>query len=178
MTAKCAATSRIIRAAFAIAAFVTALPSPGSAAPEASAQATAVRSIRAPDSVAPRSTLAPTRQSISSHNAEVSDTAGRPWSIEDALPRNSKAIDTRTPDAQAGASPGLGRVPLRNGPGTFGFETETKLKSNEFSTARTAPGIDSSAERPPTYLGLSLSVPTNNKSIIPAPLLPPWVRPE
>ena len=52
--------------------------------------------------------------------------------------------------------------------GTFGLETETKVKSTEFPDGRRAPGAETTTQRPPSYFGLSISVPTNDKSIIPA----------
>jgi len=85
------------------------------------------------------------------------------WSIEDALPDNSPAGRQRVKETQAPANPGLGRVPLQNGPGTFGLETETKVKSTEFPDGRRAPGAETATQRPPSYFGLSISVPTNDK---------------
>jgi hypothetical protein len=57
---------------------------------------------------------------------------------------------------------------LQNGPGTIGFETETKVKSTELPDGRRTPGADTTPHRPPSYLGLSISVPTSDKSIIPS----------
>jgi hypothetical protein len=67
----------------------------------------------------------------------------------------------------------LGRLPVRSssGTGSFGFETETKVKPNQLPDGRTIPGLEAatSAHSNSTYLGLSLSVPTGEKSLIPAP---------
>jgi hypothetical protein len=93
--------------------------------------------------------------------------SGKPWSLEDALPDNSPAARERLKETPA-AKPQLGRVPLQNGPGTFGFETETKVKSTELPDGRRTPGADTTPHRPPSYLGLSISVPTSDKSIIPS----------
>jgi hypothetical protein len=100
-----------------------------------------------------------------------SKSQSKPWSLEDALPDNSPAVRERLKETPAPAKPGLGRVPLQNSPGTFGLETETKMKSTEFPDGRRAPGAETTQQRPPSYFGLSISVPTTDKSIIPA--IPP-----
>jgi len=100
----------------------------------------------------------------------------KPWSLEDALPdRQPRAARARASDVQASTSP-LGRIPLEQG--SLGFETESKFKPNEFSDGRRVPGQETVKRHEPSYFGLSLSVPTNNKSIFPAPLLPPLGRAE
>lgn len=91
----------------------------------------------------------------------------KPWSLEDALPDNSPAARDRLKETPS-TKPPLGRLPLQNGSGTIGFETETKVKSTELPDGRKTPGADSTSHRPPTYLGLSISVPTSNNSIIPS----------
>jgi hypothetical protein len=101
------------------------------------------------------------------------DTQSKPWSIEDALPSNSPAARAPLPDPKQSE---LGRMPLRSNGGTIGIETETKFKPNEFPDGRHTPGLDTSTKSPPQYLGLSLSVPTTDKSIIPSHLLPPWAK--
>jgi hypothetical protein len=93
--------------------------------------------------------------------------SNKPWSLEDALPDNSPAARDRLKEVPA-AKPQLGRLPLQNGPGTIGFETETKVKPTELPDGRKTPGADTTPHRPPTYLGLSISVPTIDKSIIPS----------
>ncbi len=104
------------------------------------------------------------------------DTKAKPWSIEDALPKNSRAIGHPVDDSTNGSAAGLGRVPLRAGQGSFGIETETKFKANELPDGRPIPGLAKSAQQPSQYLGLSLSVPTDSKSMgIP---VPPWNRSE
>lgn len=95
----------------------------------------------------------------------------KPWSLDDALPDNSPAAQVRraktTPAIKPAklepAKPELGRVPLRSGQGTFGLETETKMKSTEFPDGRPAPGVETTQHRPPSYFGLSISVPTTDK---------------
>jgi hypothetical protein len=100
-------------------------------------------------------------------DAQSKPSPSKPWSLEDALPDNSPAARDRLKETPA-AKPQLGRLPLQNGPGTIGFETETKVKSTELPDGRKTPGADTTPHRPPTYLGLSISVPTSNKSIIPS----------
>jgi hypothetical protein len=101
------------------------------------------------------------------------DTQSKPWSIEDALPSNSPAARASQPAPKQSE---LGRMPLRSNGGSIGIETETKFKPNEFPDGKHTPGLDTSTKNPPQYLGLSLSVPTTDKSIIPSHLLPPWAR--
>jgi hypothetical protein len=100
-------------------------------------------------------------------DAQSKPSPSKPWSLEDALPDNSPAARDRLKETPA-AKPQLGRLPLQNGPGTIGFETETKVKSTELPDGRKTPGADTTPHRPPTYLGLSISVPTSDKSIIPS----------
>jgi hypothetical protein len=108
-------------------------------------------------------------------NAQSNSAAGqtKPWSLDDALPTNSPAAQSRpaktAPAAKAGlskpdsAKSELGRLPLRDRPGTFGIETETKVKSTEFPDGRRAPGVETTQRQPPSYFGLSISVPTTDK---------------
>jgi hypothetical protein len=100
-------------------------------------------------------------------DAQSKPSPSKPWSLEDALPDNSPAARDRLKETPA-AKPQLGRLPLQNGPGTIGFETETKVKSTELPDGRKTPGADTTPHRPPSYLGLSISVPTHDKSIIPS----------
>jgi hypothetical protein len=132
----------------------TAQPRPPAAVPGAAASAHA--SARAPQTKT---------ESIKPESIKPEST--KPWSIEDALPDNSPAARERIKETPAPAKPALGRVPLQNSPGTFGLETETKMKSTEFPDGRRAPGVETTTHRPPSYFGLSISVPTNDKSIIP-----------
>ena len=106
-------------------------------------------------------------QPLPSKSSPSKSSSSKPWSLEDALPDNSPAARDRLKETPA-AKPQLGRVPLQNGPGTFGFETETKVKSTELPDGRKTPGVDTTPHRPPSYLGLSISVPTSDKSIIPS----------
>jgi hypothetical protein len=58
---------------------------------------------------------------------------------------------------------GLRRQPLSAGAGSFGIETETKVKTTAFPDGRPAPGVETTQRRPPSYFGLSISVSTTDK---------------
>jgi hypothetical protein len=89
----------------------------------------------------------------------------RPWSLEDALPKQSSALRDSKPEKAAG--PGIGRLPIQSGTGSIGFETETMVKPNELPDGRPVSNLEETARQKPSYLGFSLSVPTDNKTIIP-----------
>jgi hypothetical protein len=87
------------------------------------------------------------------------------WTIEQALPgRPSDRADRTAP------APELGRTRLQNSPGSVGFASGT-VRSTEFSDGRPVPGLTQNTARDASYVGLSLSVPSDNKSF-PIPLLP------
>jgi hypothetical protein len=79
-----------------------------------------------------------------------------PWTIQDALPDHSVALRSDTPPAELG----LGRVPLRSGQGSFGFETETHVKT---SPTTVIPSLQANESKIRPFMGLSLSVPTSDK---------------
>ena len=97
----------------------------------------------------------------------------KPWTLENALPDRSPSLGRYdTPQPQ------IGRVPLQSGPGTVGFETETKTNAYKTPDGRIIPGLETTVGKSNTYVGLSLSVPTSDKSLpFPLPLEPPWGRP-
>jgi hypothetical protein len=103
---------------------------------------------------------------------------GKPWSIEDALPSHQPGAVQSQKAVPTVSRPGVGRVPVEGGTGTFGLSTDNKVKSGELYDGRRAPGLETETHNPPSYLGLSLSVPTNEKSIlpVPVPILPPFGR--
>ena len=80
----------------------------------------------------------------------------KPWSIKDALPKNSSAISVR--DADQKDKPEFGKIPLQSG--TLSLETDPKIKSLEYPDGQRAPGVDTIAHPRPSYLGFSFSVPT------------------
>jgi hypothetical protein len=90
----------------------------------------------------------------------------RQWSIEDALPSR-----TRTYEPPSASSPGLGRVPVEGG--SFGFSAETKVDPYRTPDGNRIRGLES-GKSDPSYLGLSLSVTTDNKSLLPGSILPNW----
>ena len=79
-----------------------------------------------------------------------------PWTIQDALPDRSVALRPDPPSTE----PGLGRVPLRSGQGSFGFETETHVKT---SPTTVIPSLQANESKLRPFMGLSLSVPTSDK---------------
>jgi hypothetical protein len=116
---------------------------------------------------------APKPRATASQQPSVQVPPQKEWSLEDALPTRRSDAGSRR-ETPTMSTPQLGRIPLESG--TFGFETETKVKSNELSDGRRVPGLETDKRDPPSYFGLSLSVPTNNKSLVPVPILPPWGR--
>jgi hypothetical protein len=98
------------------------------------------------------------------------EAATEPWTLEHALPGgpNSAAAASKRAVPTL-SSPQLGRIPLETG--SFGLETETALKPNQFSDGRPTPGLETVKRQDPSYFGLSLSVPTND------PLFLPLLRP-
>lgn len=89
------------------------------------------------------------------------ETASRPWTIDQALP--GKPVSARGADGASG--PGFGRVPLESG--SFGFETSSQFKENRFSDGRPVPGLETVKRQDPSYFGLSLSVPANDPGFLP-----------
>jgi hypothetical protein len=99
-------------------------------------------------------------------------TQASPWTIKDALPDRSLALRPYEPPA----SPGLGRLPLKSGNGSFGFEMETRVKANETPDGHIIPGLAPNEHKTTqSFVGLSLSMPTSdNGPDAPAPRATPW----
>jgi hypothetical protein len=91
---------------------------------------------------------------------------GRPWSIEDALPGNSSALNS---SKTAKPLPELGRIPWQNG--TLGVETKSQVDPYELPDGRRIPGTEVTTQNKPSYLGLSLTVPSHDK-LFQVPTLP------
>ncbi|MBM3528771.1 MAG: hypothetical protein FJX62_11830 [Alphaproteobacteria bacterium] len=89
------------------------------------------------------------------------------WTIEQALPGKPAAQSRPVPRISA-QSPT--RVPLETG--SFGLETKSQFRQNQFSDGRTIPGLEARKRDDPSYFGLSLQVPTNNVPLLPL-LSPP-----
>ena len=88
------------------------------------------------------------------------------WTLEDALPSRTR---TRQPPAESSRSPG--RVPVEGG--TLGFSTETKLDAHRTSDGNRIRGLDR-GQPDASYLGLSLSVTTDDRTFLPRTILPNW----
>jgi hypothetical protein len=91
------------------------------------------------------------------------------WTLQDALPSDSTAVRAPVGETPKERSP-FGRIQLDTG--SVGVETEPKFKDNTFADGRKVPGLETDKRNAPSYFGLSLSVPTSDKSILPLPLLP------
>jgi type IV secretory pathway VirB10-like protein len=88
------------------------------------------------------------------------------WTLEDALPSR-----TRKREAPAESSRSPGRVPVEGG--TLGFSTETKLDAHRTSDGNRIRGLDR-GQPDASYLGLSLSVTTDDRTFLPRTILPNW----
>jgi hypothetical protein len=115
----------------------------------------------------------PAPRAAASPNTRAAAAQKQEWTLEHAMPDHSASM--RQYDSPP---PKIGRVPLQSGPGTVGFETETRSNAYQTPDGRTIPGLQSTENRASSYLGLSLSVPTSDKTMsFPVPLVPPWGRP-
>ncbi len=97
---------------------------------------------------------------VMSNVAKPNDGARAPLRLErtDTTTGSSRV----RPQTSSPSNASFGRIPLESG--SLGFETETRLKANEFPDGRRIPGLDHTHRHTPTYFGLSLSVPTESKS--------------
>jgi hypothetical protein len=109
------------------------------------------------------------------------------WSVNTSLPSQ---YGTERPRPQArpaadraratGASDNttqLGRVPLRDAPGSIGFTSGQSASSGQFHDGRAVPGLNPHTQKESSYVGVSLSVTSASKGL-PVPLPTPWGRPE
>jgi hypothetical protein len=108
------------------------------------------------------------------------------WSVNTALP-SQYSEPTRTPAkpsadrSRSATGPGdntrpLGRVPLRDAPGSIGFTAGQSARSGRFEDGREVPGLNPNTQQESSYVGLSLSVTSTNKRF-PVPI-PSFGRPE
>jgi hypothetical protein len=144
---------------------VTATPAPGSAQ-QADTPGRTAKSDQAPRP-APK-TVKPAPRASGSQASRAAGTQNRQWTLEDALPDHSAVLRQYEPPV----SPKIGRVPLQSGSGSVGFETENKVNPLQTPDGATLRGLSGDAARSQSYLGLSLSVPTNDKAMA-IPVLPP-----
>jgi hypothetical protein len=102
------------------------------------------------------------------------------WTVKTDLPKqygaavretSTRQSNVREYDRATGTYTELGRVPLQTGPGSIGF-TSQSTKSGALSDGTALPGHQAYTQRDDSYTGMSLTVPSNNKSF-PIPLLPP-----
>jgi hypothetical protein len=94
------------------------------------------------------------------------------WTIEKALP--GRTSDRVTRAREADVTPGISRVPMQNGPGTLGVASGS-IRSSEFYDGRPVPGITQNSYDNSSYVGLSISAPSDNKSFpLFAPPTPSW----
>jgi hypothetical protein len=129
-----------------------------------------------PEQSAPQPNPKASQRGAVNDNRRANERPARPWSLQDALPSDSSALRQSTPEPANRPAAGLGRVPLQSGAGSFGLETETKLKTDQLPNGRPVQGLETNTSQGRPYLGLSLSVPTHDKSIL--PVAPPWARPD
>jgi hypothetical protein len=91
----------------------------------------------------------------------------------DGITAGSRRVRIQKPKPATEKGAGFGRVPFEAG--SFGFESDTKLKTSEMPDGSRTRGWDKGLKNAnsPSYFGLSLTVPTDSRTF--APLLP---RPE
>jgi hypothetical protein len=58
--------------------------------------------------------------------------------------------------------------------GTFGFSSDQQIDPYKTPDGSRIRGLDRGSESEPSYLGLSLSVRTEDKSLLPRSILPNW----
>jgi hypothetical protein len=90
------------------------------------------------------------------------------WTVNTALPSQYATDNTRQ----------LGRVPLRDAPGSIGFTSGQSASSGQFHDGRTVPGLNPNTQKESSYVGVSLSVTSANKGFPLVPVPTPWGRPE
>ena len=87
------------------------------------------------------------------------------WTVDRALPSRSATERRSSPDG----APALGRVPLQNAPGSVGIASGT-VRGSEFYDGRPVPGLTQNTRGDSSYVGLSLSMPSNNNAfLLPVP---------
>lgn len=155
--------SRLVGAAMALAAGISAAVSAEPLDNSARA-APAARSVK-PATAGQR---APVSQTIGARNTQA-----RSWSIEDALPDKSSALNA--PSTGKPQQTEFGRIPLHTG--TLGIETKSQVNSYELPEARRIPSLENLHSKP-SYLGLSLSVPTSGKLFSLPPFNSAGTRPD
>lgn len=157
-----------LAAALGVMAFAGAVPVTGSAQ-QLDKPARAAKSDQG--AAASRPGTKPIERTKRSQNSRATETQAQQWTLQDAMPDHSAAMRYYAPETTGE----FGRVPLQSGPGSFGFTTDNKIKANQLPDGRTVPSLETSSRQSPSYVGLSLSVPTSDKSLhIPVPFGAQW----
>jgi hypothetical protein len=170
MAAKNGMEWHLARSVIGAAMLVVALPMPGRAqqSDPAKRSAKAVQSVTA----YPASKQAkPVVRTGAAKSGKTPEVQGRPWTLQDAMPDHSASMRQFDPQPP---SPGIGRLPLQSRAGSVGFETKTQVNPNQTPDGATIRGQEATAARSSSYLGMSLSVPTDDKAMN---FLAPWVKP-
>jgi hypothetical protein len=110
---------------------------------------------------------AATRKGVSAQTA-ARDANVDAWTIRDALPDHSKVARPAPTPTASGSD--FGRLQLDTG--SVGLQTQTLVREGYFEDGRRVPGLETEKRNTPSYFGLSLSLPTQQNSLIPVPLLP------
>ena len=156
---------RLLAAALGAMAFVVWTPAIG-VAQQTSQAAGATK----PDQNATAKTVKPAPRTTTAKNSQKTNPQAQQWTIENALPDHSAAMRQYEPPP----TPQIGRVPLRTGPGTIGFESDRRTNPYQTPDGATIRGQEALADRSSSYAGVSWSVPTSDKALnIPVP----WNRP-
>jgi hypothetical protein len=159
-------------AAAILVAVIAAVVAPGSATAEPSANF--ARSAQTDAHSSPAKPAAKTQRSLATQATSAGNQQARPWSIEDALPARSSAVNGPVPATTATTSK-LGQIPWKSG--TLSLETESQVNPYVSPEGRHLPGLETESHGRPSFLGLSLSVPTNDK-LFPVPVPPPLSQPK
>jgi hypothetical protein len=107
------------------------------------------------------------KPAVATRRQDFTPPPSRQWSLDDALPKDSTARRREVPQP----APSLGRIPVEGG--TFGFSTETKVNAYELPDRSRIRGLEPKSDDP-SYLGLSLSLTTDNKSFLSRPSASGW----
>ena len=104
------------------------------------------------------------------------------WSIDYALPnrydgaRKRNADRNRAPEVTTEINSEFGRVPVQTGTGRGSIGLASgRVRASELDDGRPVPGLTANTRQESSYVGLSLSVTSDNKSF-PVPVPMPWNR--
>jgi hypothetical protein len=135
----------------------------------------------------PQAAAAQPAPTTNTHSVDGADVANY-WSVNTSLPSQYTTERSR-PQARPAAdrvratggadntTQQLGRVRLRDAPGSIGFTSGQSASSGQFHDGRAVPGLNPHTQKESSYVGVSLSVTSASKGL-PVPLPTPWGRPE